>query len=221
MLTLLKPGDVFVDVGANIGYFSVLAASVVGPTGAVFAFEPDPENYRLLKANVTLNDMADCVSPVQSALSDVSGDGRLYLSADNLGDHQLFVGDESRESVSVAMLRGCEYLAEKTSRIDLVKIDVQGSEHHALVGLMPLLSVVDPAPTLIIELTPHALQQAGASGRALLQMLDTLDQPMWIIDHLQGRLYATNAQELAQWCDNWSVVSESRGFINILVGAAP
>ena len=55
VLRLLQPGDVFVDVGANIGYFSVLAASLVGDAGKVFAFEPDPDNFQLLCANAELN----------------------------------------------------------------------------------------------------------------------------------------------------------------------
>ena len=52
---MLQRGDVFVDVGANIGYFSVLAACLVGEGGQVFAFEPDPDNFRLLRDNVALN----------------------------------------------------------------------------------------------------------------------------------------------------------------------
>lgn len=221
LLSLLQPGDVFVDAGANIGYFSVLAASVVGPRGAVFAFEPDPDNYRLLQANAELNGMADCITSVEAALSEDPGEGELYLSADNLGDHQVFVGDGARDSLPVVLLRGCDYLAGKTERIDLVKIDTQGAEYHVVAGLMPLLSELDLSPRLIVELTPHALRQAGASGRALVELLATLGQPMWIIDHTQGELYATKAAELALWCDNWEAISESRGFMNILVGEKP
>jgi FkbM family methyltransferase len=209
LLSLLRPADVFVDAGANIGYFSVLAASVVGPQGSVFAFEPDPDNYRLLQANAELNGMADCITAVEAALSDTEGEGRLYLSTDNLGDHQVFTGDGPRSSVPIALLRGCDYLAEKTGRIDLVKIDTQGAEYHVVAGLMPLLSELESPPRLIVELTPHALQQAGASGRSLVELLAT------------RQLYPSNAAELARWCDNWAAVSESRGFMNILVGDKP
>ena len=221
MLSLLQRGDVVLDAGANIGYFSVLAASKVGPEGSVFAFEPDPDNYRLLQANVKLNRMADCITAVEAALSDAAGEGRLYLSRNNLGDHQVFAGDGPRSSLPIALLRGCDYLAEKTGRIDLVKVDTQGAEYHVLAGLMPLLSQLELPPRLIVELTPHALQQAGASGRALVELLATLGLPMWIIDHTQGQLYASTAEELARWCDNWAAVRESRGFMNILVGEKP
>lgn len=220
LLRLLRPGDVFVDVGANIGYFSVLAASVVGAQGAVFAFEPDPDNYRLLRANAELNGLEHCITAVEAALSDTAGEGQLYLSADNLGDHQVYAGDWQRRSVPIALVRGSEYLAPRLQRLDLLKVDTQGAEFQVMVGLLPLLQELAQPPRIIIELTPHSLRQAGASGRALLELLATLGQPMWIIDHIEGRLAASSAAELALWCDNWEAVAEARGFMNILVGPA-
>jgi FkbM family methyltransferase len=218
LLRWLRPGDVFVDVGANIGYFSLLAASAIGPDGAVFAFEPDPENHRLLLANAALNGLAGRITAVEAALSDAAGDGQLYLSDDNLGDHQLYASDEQRSSVPIRLCHGSEYLAGRLARIDVLKVDTQGSEFQVMAGLMPLLRQLPHCPRIMIELTPHALRQAGASGRALLELLDTLGQRMWIIDHIEGRVAQSSAQELAVWCDNWDAVPEARGFMNILVG---
>ena len=62
------------------------------------------------------------------------------------------------------------------------------------------------------------MRRAGASGRALIQLLAKLRQPMWIIDHIEHRLHLSTAEELALWCDNWDRVAEARGFMNILVG---
>jgi hypothetical protein len=59
---LLKPGDVVVDVGANLGYFSIIAGALVGAAGRVFAFEPDPDNYALVQANIALNEFSDRVA---------------------------------------------------------------------------------------------------------------------------------------------------------------
>lgn len=220
LVALLRQGDVFVDVGANIGYFSVLAANCVGDTGAVFAFEPDPENFRLLLANIALNGVEHRVRPVAAALSDVAGRGHLYLSTDNLGDHRVYDADDPRDSVPIVLHRGSEFLAGSLSRVDLLKVDAQGSEFQVIAGLMPLLRMQSPPPRVLIELTPHALRQAGSSGRALMELLGQLCQPIWIIDHIEGRLYPSGAQELALWCDNWDAVPEARGFMNILVGPA-
>jgi FkbM family methyltransferase len=231
LLELLRPGDVFVDVGANIGYFSVLAASVVGEQGAVFAFEPDPDNYRLLLANSALNALQPRITPVQAALSDVAGEGRLFLSADNLGDHQVYVSEEARPSVPIAMHRGSDFLQSRlptrlqdqqnarVQRLDLLKVDTQGAEYHVIAGLLPLLLQLPRKPRILIELTPHSLRRAGASGRELIELLAQLHQPMWIIDHIEHRLHLSTAEELALWCDNWDRVAEARGFMNILVGA--
>lgn len=219
MLDLLQPGDTFLDVGANIGYFAILAAAAVGEQGSVIAYEPDPENYRLLQANIELNALRPAIKSVAAALSDVDGEGRLYLSADNLGDHQVYPADEQRASVTIRLVRGDVDLERRLSRLDLVKVDTQGSEARVVAGLSRLLQWY--RPRILLELTPHSLRRAGSSGRELVAMLATLGLPFWIVDHLAGGLHATNAEDLAQWCDNWDAVPESRGFMNILVGPAP
>ena len=122
LLRFLPPGDVFVDVGANIGYFSVLAASVVGEQGAVFGFEPDPNNYRLLCANAELNGFAGNIVAVEAALPDTAGEGRLFPSEDNLGDHQVYVGDEDRNSEPIVLQLGSDYLAGRIEQLDLLTI---------------------------------------------------------------------------------------------------
>ena len=91
VMDLLHPGAVFVDVGANIGYFTVLAATTAGK---VFAFEPDPENFRLLEANLALNALQRKVTAVPAALAEEDGEGQLYLSEDNLGDHQIYAAGD-------------------------------------------------------------------------------------------------------------------------------
>ncbi len=218
VLEILRPGDVFVDVGANIGYFSVLAASVVGEEGAVFAFEPDPDNFRLLQANAELNAQQQAITPVPAALSDASGKGQLYLAADNLGDHQVYAGGEPRPSVPITLYRGSDFLGSRLQRMDLLKVDTQGSEFNVIAGLMPLLFALRRKPRIIIELTPYSLREAGASGRELIELLAQLGQPLWIIDHIEHSLHRCTVEELAVWCDNWDRVPEDRGFVNVLVG---
>ena len=220
VLKLLQPGDVFVDVGANIGYFSLLAASRVGARGKVFAFEPDPENFELLQASAAHNEQQDIIHATLAGLAESDGEARLYLSEDNLGDHQIFAVDDSRRSRSISLLNGARYLEDKLQGVDLLKIDTQGSEYGVVAGLMPLLQALPKAPRIIIELTPLSLRQCGSSGRTLIELLAQLDQPMWIIDHVEHRTVASSAVELAQWCDNVDAVPGDAGFMNIMVGPA-
>ncbi len=221
VLNLLAPGQVFVDVGANVGYFSLLAASRVGASGAVFAFEPDPDNFSLLTRSAALNGQQDVIHACQAGLAAADGKARLYLSEDNLGDHQIFsVGDDRRSTV-ISLLNGSDFLGSRLQRLDLLKIDTQGSEYGVVLGLMPLLTSLAVAPRMIIELTPLSLRQCGSSGRALIELLAELGRPMWIIDHLEHRLVASTSAELAQWCDNVDAVAGDAGFMNILVGDGP
>ena len=221
VLQLLQPGHVFVDVGANIGYFSLLAATRVGDSGTVYAFEPDPSNYALLMASAKHNGLAHIICAEQAGLAETAGEAKLYLSEDNLGDHQIFATDHSRESKAINLLRGSDYLGSRIQRLDVLKVDTQGSEFGVIQGLMPLLLRLDMPPRIIIELTPFSLRQCGSSGVALITLLSELGQPMWIIDHIEHRLVRSSADELSQWCDNVDAVSGDEGFMNILVGQAP
>ncbi|MEH6593152.1 MAG: FkbM family methyltransferase [Halioglobus sp.] len=220
LLDILEPGSVFVDVGANIGYFSILAASVVGEAGKVIAFEPDPANARLLRSSCDLNGLQSMVDVVEAGLATTACAGQLYLSEDNLGDHQIYAGGEVRESLPIVLLNGSEALAPKLDRLDLLKVDTQGSEFEVISGLMPLLSALACPPQIIIELTPYSLREAGASGRQLIELLATLGMAFWIIDHIEHRLVLSSEQELAQWCDNVDRSEGDLGFMNILLRSA-
>jgi FkbM family methyltransferase len=221
LLDFLQPGDCFVDVGANIGYFTVLAGAVVGEQGSVWAFEPDPANFALLASNISLNGLQDRVHPLQAGLSDQAGAGELYLSETNFGDHQIYAGDEARESFSITLHRGADFLQDKLSRIDLLKVDTQGSETQVIAGLLPLLLRSGEGLRIMIELTPHSLRQAGSRGRELIGLLAQLQLPMWIIDHVECTLIPASAQEMCVWCDNWDEHEDALGFINLLVGRPP
>jgi FkbM family methyltransferase len=218
MLALLPPGGVFVDVGANIGYFSILAAARTGREGRVFAFEPGPDNFRLLQQSAELNGFSERIHAVEAGLAAVAGEARLFLSEDNLGDHQIFSTGEGRASTGIQLLHGADYLGPRLKRIELLKIDTQGSEYGVVEGLLPLLLSLPECPTTLVELTPLSLRQFGASGRALIELLARLDQSMWIVDHVEQRLVPCPAEELAQWCDDVDAVAGDAGFMNILVG---
>jgi len=224
VLARLKPGDVFVDVGANIGYFTVLAASRVASEGCVYAFEPDPGNFHLLEKNCEHNALASRVQAVQAGLSKVDKPGQLYLSVDNLGDHQVYCTDSNREHLDISLLQGATYLQTQLKRagqnkIDLIKIDTQGSEFDVIQGLMPLLKHLARPPDMLIELTPYSLRQGGSSGRELIQLLAALQLEFWIVDHIEHRLVLSSATELAQWCDDVDAVEGDEGFMNIFLGS--
>jgi FkbM family methyltransferase len=222
IVSRLNTGDVFVDVGANIGYFSIIAASLVGDQGQVYAFEPDPENYRLLEKNCAHNFSQLNVHAVCGGLSSRDCAGQLFLSEDNLGDHQIYAGTGEREQLDITLYQGADYLRRQLDQsqfntISMIKVDTQGSEFDVMLGLMPLLQEMPVPPTILIELTPFSLRQAGSSGRALIELLANLQQDFWIVDHIEHELVLIDAEALAQWCDNVDAVDGDEGFMNILV----
>lgn len=149
MKQLLKEGDVFIDAGANIGLMSMVAATSVGPTGMVYAFEPFPLIFNRLVANIRLNHFRNIITyPV--ALASVSGEALLYPdSALNPGASSLINRAQNVEPISIRKEVLDVYFA-KQKEISLIKIDVEGYELEVLKGATHLLKSAK-APALIVE----------------------------------------------------------------------
>ncbi|TAN39022.1 MAG: FkbM family methyltransferase [Verrucomicrobia bacterium] len=160
LLDLLRADTRFLDIGANIGYFSLLAATRC-PQGRVFAVEPDPQNFRLFSASIALNGLRDHVTAVQTAASDE--EGRATLSdlgnAENRGARftaktraalEARVHGPAPTFTEVRMTRLDRLFAGE--RIDVVKIDVEGHEPPALRGAEGLLRACKPA--VLLEFSP-------------------------------------------------------------------
>lgn len=161
----LRPGMTVVDVGANVGLHAVTAARLVGPTGRVVAFEPDPHNLSLLRRNAARLPWVD-VRP--AAASDRPGRLALYRSDTNFGDHRLTPGD-GRGVVSVEA-QPLDAALSGLGRVDLLKLDVQGHEARVFAGMARRLES-DPPRTVLMEYWPLGVREAGDDPGALLDLL--------------------------------------------------
>lgn len=181
MTTLLRPGMTVIDIGAHVGYHSLLAARVVGSTGRVISFEPSPGNFDLLANNIRINGLSKIIHAENAALGDFSGELDLYLSSYNTGDHRIYstLSDDDeifnagalRQSVRVAVMALDEYLGERDiSKVDIVKIDVQGAEMGVLSGMKKTL-LRNPQLLLFTEFWPHGLRRFGTEPQGLLSFL--------------------------------------------------
>ncbi len=142
----LRPGDVFVDIGANVGYFTLLAGSRVKPGGRVLAVEPNPVVADLLEISLRQNQLTDIVTLVQQAVSNTSGQRlQLYLSNDqqNSGLSSLtpWVGHLESGALSASNVLDVETTTlvelvriHRLSRLDVIKIDVEGAEEKVWEG---------------------------------------------------------------------------------------
>jgi FkbM family methyltransferase len=168
----IAPGSVFIDIGAHIGYYTVLAARLTGYAGLVIAFEPEPGNFELLLANVALNRLPNVVC-FPLAVSNVNGKKRLFLSEDNTGDHRLAPpAGSNRPDLDVRVVRLDEFTALPPT-VDFVKIDVQGAEHLAIEGMCGLLKASAEA-CLSVEFWPHGIRAYGSDERRVLAYYRTL-----------------------------------------------
>ncbi|MFQ5923504.1 MAG: FkbM family methyltransferase, partial [Anaerolineales bacterium] len=134
---VVKPGDVSVDVGANVGQYTAELSSLVGSKGKVYAFEPAPANFRLLKMAVEANNCSNTVIG-ELAVLDRSRRTELYLSEMHQGDHRIYQTDDNRPQLRVEATSLDEFLGSD-SKVDFVKIDVQGAEPLVLRGMRRLI----------------------------------------------------------------------------------
>lgn len=161
---MLCPGQVFVDVGAHIGYYSTLAAGLVGPEGEVHAFEPCAANARLLRLNVA--PFGDRVRVYEAAVSDTAGVSWLYICEENSGDHRLYA-TPGRQAEPVDVVRLDDVRALRGKRIDFLKVDVQGQEQRVINGARRLVAD-SPDLTGIVEFWPTQMRVMGLDPAAFL-----------------------------------------------------
>jgi FkbM family methyltransferase len=163
----------FVDCGANIGWYSVVAAML----GAnVIAFEPMPSNAALLRENINRNGLAERVVVHEVALGSGTSEAILELSDTNQGDHRLVTPDRAtteQKSIRVPVVTLSNALRDTNRKPTVIKLDTQGSEVGILRGGRALWDRVDP-PTLVIEFWPFGLQHCGSNTEDFLELLRAL-----------------------------------------------
>jgi len=174
---LLRSGGTFVDVGANIGYLSAVALSVVGKRGKVLSFEPAPRYFERLQEFWRLNPEHD-VRLYRHALGDAEGETTLNLTGSrNIGWNTVVPGlmrtDEIGEAVVVRVRRLDTVLHEaQISKADFIKIDVEGYEFPVLKGCSEFLAAVKPP--ILCEIAPVAYPKLGLSLEVLEQFMREL-----------------------------------------------
>jgi len=165
MKGFLRPGDTVIDVGANLGYLSAVAASLVGPTGQVYSFEPVPQYFQRLQRLAQLNP-AYRIVPVQAAAGEKGGTAVIRTSIINIGANSMVPGYAIAEPVAdvveVPVVRLDAYLRQAAPvRVALVKIDAEGYEFPILRGMQGFLDAALTPPVVIAEIHPEAYPLLG------------------------------------------------------------
>jgi FkbM family methyltransferase len=212
---LCKPADTVLDLGANIGWYSVLAASIVGSAGRVLAFEPDEANARLLEMNSAVSDTHSIIQIYRSAVGETEAEALFYKSETNLGDHRLFSDGSSRETYPVTVITLDSFFSgEHLGLPDIVKSDTQGSEAKILKGAQVLFSK-GWRPVMILEFWPFGLSKSGDDPLTFWQELIHLGYKTFEVSESNPQLVPVCLDRLKIRLET-DISPSSGGFINLL-----
>lgn len=174
----IREGEVVLDIGAHIGYFTLIFSRLVGPNGRVYAFEPDPGNFAILKKNIEMNGCRNVVLE-QKAVSDRAGQG--VLMCWSLQGLESAGTKKSKESEVVDTIVLDEYLRNENRRISFIKIDIEGHEFSALRGAWRILSESDRL-RILTEFDSFRWSSIGIRPREYLDFLSGLGFDIYLVE---------------------------------------
>ena len=203
----LAPGDVFVDLGANVGYDTLLGSKLVGPAGRVVSIEASPRTFALLQRNLALNGTPANIRPVNVAVYNRPCQLDIYeISKGNIGAATILPARGGTRMASIAALPLDQILTlEEIGRLRLIKMDIEGLEPPVLRQLLDKLSLYPPTMDIIVEANAHhdfetwceLFNKMKAAGFAAFEILNVYDldwymqwrrpTPPWLIKSMTNR----------------------------------
>ena len=176
MLDNLREGQTALDLGANIGYFTVLFSRQVGPPGHVLAFEPGPLSFALLQTNIRINGLTQAQA-FNTAVGDRSGTIDLFICRTGESDNRvegMVTDPQDRDRIEVPLISVDDFLAARPAqRIDYVKIDIQGAEWDALKGMRRTIAD-NPEIQIVLEYAPVFIELVGGTPREFFDFIRSL-----------------------------------------------
>ena len=171
---ILKPGMKIVEVGANIGYYALIEAKLIGKSGIVYAFEPSPNNFEFLKRNIALNKYKN-VEIYKKAIGPETGTSKFFVA--NRSNLSSLIKREDWASlyndnncIDVAVIKLDEFLKDK--KVDLIRMDIEGYELEVLKGLKDTLSSYDAPQYFFIEIHSELLHKQDYSAGGTIRYLE-------------------------------------------------
>ena len=203
----IKKGDIVLDLGANIGYYTLIAARSVGKHGKVFSFEPDPNNFAMLEKNVEINDYRN-VTLVQKAISDKTGKSKLYLCGNDASCHTICDPKDDWRLIKIESTRLDDYFKDYDGRIDFIKMDIEGAEGWAIQGMSSTLKK-NKNLKLFTEFNPSLLRKSNIKPERYLKLLLKWNFKLYHINERKRELEPVVIDELVR-------KYTGRRFINLL-----
>lgn len=193
----VKPGMTVLEIGANVGFYALLFSGLAGGKGKVLAFEPDPENFRLLSKSAAAHGAAN-LTCLQAAVAEKSGALKLFISEENRGDHRVYDSGEGRGSVDVKAV-SVDGILGPGAGADFIKMDIQGAEYRAVLGMERTVKN-SPGLAMLCEFSPGLVRKAGDSPEALLQKLLEYGFRLKYLDEESHSVRSASPEELLALC---------------------
>jgi len=163
-------GMTAMDIGANIGYVTLIMAELVGPSGRVYALEPEPRNFKILLKNIELNGYSNFVFPYQLGISNISGVSKFYASnKSNLGG--MVASKHSKYVIDIAITTLDDFMKGKGCP-NFIKMDIEGHEVEALEGMYHTLKNAESPVKILIEVHPTYYSQDHNPEKQLRRLID-------------------------------------------------
>ena len=183
ILNQINPGDVVLDLGAFIGYYTVLFANKVGQQGHVFAFEPSPKNFKILSKNA---ENRSNMTIEEKAISKHTGNTTLYLCNNNYGMNRIYPsvycdGSTFGGKVEVDTIKLDEYFGSFKRPINFVKMDLEGSEFGALEGMKEIINK-NINIKMCLEFHPKSIKEYGKDPKEMLEFLHSFGFTLYHLD---------------------------------------
>ena len=198
----IKSGDIVIDLGAHIGYYTLLFAKHIGSTGKVFAFEPEPSNFSLLKKNILENNYTNIISE-QKAVSNSNSKIDFWIGQDSSGANRIYKPEKTNTQnfkiSTVDCIRLDDYFSnsEFFDKINFIKMDLEGAEYQALLGMHSLLANNNKL-SILTEFSPNSLDDAGTSASKFFDLFLNEGFQLYFLDDTSQKIIPIEKNDLLE-----------------------
>ncbi len=198
---IIDKGDVILDIGANIGYYTLQFSKLTGRNGLVYAFEPEPKNFNLLKKHIELDKCSNVIL-INKGVSNKESTIRLYLSDINIGMHRAYKSLVcSNQYIEMDTIILDNYFIDTEEKIDFIKIDIEGYEYFAFQGMKAILKRNNQIK-IMMEFSPISIIESGETPYDLIRFLNSLHFEFYDIDNNLKKINTENFMEELEVLNN-------------------
>ena len=214
MKKFIKRGNVVIDLGANIGIYTLEYAKLVGPNGKVFAFEPEPKIFNLLQKNIQINGYQN-VSPIKKAVIDKEGEDNLYVSK-NCGDSVMYNEFQDKIPLKVKTTTLNNFFKDFNRKISFIKIDCDGSETRIIKSGSELFEK-NKDIKMLVEFVPNRIKDSGLTPQEFLDLIKSFDFEIFAVDEYEPKYKKVSLNDLLKECGKRKNNLHGQGeYVNLL-----